>query len=175
MNRPIILIGMAGSGKTAVGKALARLLRRPLIETDAQVEQTAAMDIAEIFAGSGEKRFRALEGKALADALSDGGPVISTGGGAILSADNRRRIRAGGWAVYLQATAELLQKRLANEAGKRPLLKGDDWAQKIVTLLQQREPLYQQTAHLVVVQNSRDKPAEVAQKVRAGLRHIIRS
>lgn len=171
MSGNIILIGMPGSGKSAAGRALAKLLRRPLAETDAAAEKAAGMTIAEIFAKLGEKHFRALESAALETALGGGGKIISTGGGAVLAAKNRRRIRAAGTAVYLSAPPPLLEKRIAADAAPRPLLAKKDLGETLAALLEKREVLYRQTAHLEIVQDAEDAPADVAEKIRAGLRH----
>ncbi|MGU9951896.1 MAG: shikimate kinase [Gammaproteobacteria bacterium WSBS_2016_MAG_OTU1] len=167
----IILIGMAGGGKSSAGKVLAQRLQCAHIETDERIAQMAQKTIAEIFTEDGEEKFRTLESKVLNAALSEENSVISTGGGVILSEVNCHQIRKLGWAVYLAAPLWLLQKRLtAAESAKRPLLKN---ASALSKLLQQRETLYQKTAHLAIAQTDEESPLDIAKKIQAGLKHII--
>ena len=167
----IVLLGMPGGGKSATGRALARLLRRELVETDAAAAEAAGMPVADIFAARGEAHFRRLESAALQSALQKSGRVISAGGGIVLDKKNRALIRRSARAVYLRAPLELLARRLEKEAASRPLLDGD-LAASLAGLLAARENLYQRTAHLTVMQHGDDTPADAAAKVRAGLRHF---
>ena len=169
--RPVILTGMPGGGKSAAGFALSRLLRCDFIETDAAAEAAAGMPVADIFAKHGEAHFRDLESAALQSAMQKNA-VISTGGGVVLQDKNRKMIRGGGRAVYLQASLQLLTRRLQKDATTRPLLAGKDIADSLAELLAHRESLYRQTAHLTVMQHEDDTPADVAAKVCAGLRHL---
>ncbi|MGI9296885.1 MAG: shikimate kinase [Gammaproteobacteria bacterium] len=168
----IVLTGMPGGGKSAAGRALARLLRRELVETDEMAAQSAGMSVADIFAARGEAHFRKLESAALRAALQKSGRVISTGGGVVLDRKNRALIRGAARAVYLQAPPELLARRLKTETAARPLLRGGDLAAVLAAMLSRRETWYRQTAHLTVAQHGDDTPADVAAKIRAGLRHI---
>lgn len=168
----IILTGMPGSGKSAAGRELAKLLRRPHADIDAQIEQTAGATIPALFAEYGEAHFRKLETAALKKILAQNGQIISTGGGAVLSAKNRALIQTCGCAVYLSAPLPLLCKRLQKDAAARPLLASGNLEEKLAALLQKREKFYQQIARLAVVQHREDTPAAVAKKIAAGLRHL---
>ncbi len=163
---------MPGGGKSAAGRALAKLLRLPLLETDGEIEKTAGKKIAAIFAEDGETHFRKLESAALEKILAADGQIISTGGGAILSEKNRKLMRKCGRVVYLSAAPPVLQKRLQKDAATRPLLAGENLAETISELLEAREKLYQKTAHLAVVQHREDTPADVANKTAAGLKFL---
>lgn len=168
----IVIIGMPGAGKSAAGRALARLSRRPFVETDEMTAAAAGMPVSAIFAEYGEARFRALESAALKSALQKKRQVISTGGGIIMQKENRELIRGAARALYLCAPPFLLARRLKADPESRPLLAGKNLADSLAELLAQREPLYQQTAQLTVMQHEHDTPADVARKARAGLRHL---
>jgi shikimate kinase len=123
----LMLVGLMGAGKTTVGERCAKRLGRPFVDTDDLVQTAAGMTVSELFALSGEGRFRALEREAVADACASPVPaVIACGGGAVLHADNRRVLRAAGFVVWLQAPPTVLHERLDGEAARtpRPLLAG---------------------------------------------------
>ena len=170
--RNIALVGMPASGKSAVAKALAGLMHRDWLETDAKVEETNNMSVIDIFQNRGEAYFRIQEAQALADVLSGTERIISTGGGAVLLPENRRLLRLFAWVVYLAAPVSLLRGRIAADTQPRPLLDGQPDKQLAETHIK-RTPLYQQIAHLVVVQRDGDTPARVARKVEAGLKHLL--
>lgn len=170
----IVLTGMPGGGKSAAGRALARLLRRDFVETDDTAAKDAGMSVPDIFAEKGEAHFRKLESAALRTALQENGRVISTGGGIVLDKKNRTLIRDTAQTVYLQASTELLARRLKTESAARPLLQGGDLISVLEALLARRESLYRRCAHLTVAQHADDTPADVAAKIRAGLRHIAK-
>ena len=169
MKPNIVLVGMPGSGKSVVGKALSRLLRRTAVDTDAEVERLATMSIAEIFAAKGESHFRMLESAALATVLKTGGQIIAGGGGIVEDVQNRMLMRKMAHVIYLSAPMSLLRQRLFADKTVRPLLTS---AATLENLFYRREKLYQQIAHLAVVQNTADLPADIAQKACVGLRHI---
>lgn len=140
-DRNLILIGMMGSGKSAVGSELSRLLGRPLTDTDVEVEKTAGLKIPEIFRTMGETAFRRLESLAVRKAASGARQIISTGGGAILDPDNRRALAERGILVWLKASPGEICRRLAVDEG-RPLLLGEDRLTRVERLLSERHGLY---------------------------------
>jgi shikimate kinase len=145
----ILLVGMMGSGKTTVGRALAERLGCPHLDSDEQVERRTGRTVAELFAERGEASFRAEEKQALLDALSHDGPVVvSVAGGAVLDPDSRRRLRRAGFVVWLRAEVGSLARRVKGGA-HRPLL-GDDARAALSRLYEARRPLYEEVAHLVV-------------------------
>ena len=143
----ISLIGGRGSGKTTVGGTLADRLGWEFIDADAEVVRRDGRDIPQIFAEDGEPAFRKAEEAAIAALLDrTDDAVLATGGGAVLSADTRRRLRAAGPVVWLTADAETLAARVAADATERPSLTGRPAAEEMAEVLAARTPLYQQTA-----------------------------
>ena len=150
--RPIILIGLMGCGKTTVGKALSKRTGLPLLDMDAVIEEQIGKSISEIFQEKGEGHFRKLETALLrylekgADSPS-GAAIISTGGGVVLSPENRRIIRRLGFCVWLNVELSALLIR-TSRGNNRPLLKTQDRRATMEKLLSERTPLYEETAHL---------------------------
>lgn len=141
LTRPVVLIGMMGAGKTAVGTHLARALGVPFRDSDEAIESAAKMSVTEIFARDGEAFFRAREAEVLARLLAEGPAVISTGGGAFLAPGNRAAIAAAGVSVWLKADLELLWQRVRHRS-TRPLLRTADPRGTLAALLATREPIY---------------------------------
>ncbi|MDN5569344.1 MAG: shikimate kinase [Paracoccus sp. (in: a-proteobacteria)] len=139
--RHIVLIGMMGAGKTAVGTELARRLRVPFTDSDAEIESAAAMSISEIFARDGEEFFRDRESQVLTRLMAGRPGIISTGGGAWLRAQNRRVIAAHGLSVWLNCSPEVLWSRV-RQRSTRPLLKTADPKGTLLRLLAERSPVY---------------------------------
>ena len=147
----LILTGFMGTGKTEVGRRLARAMRRAFVDTDKLVEVAAGRSIADIFASEGEAQFRALEREAVRQAVAVPDAVVATGGGALLDADSRRMLLSAGPVVCLTATPEEILRRLG-DADDRPLLRGGTRAErlaKIREILTAREPSYRLATHHV--------------------------
>src|SRR5262245_60858933 len=133
-DRSIALVGLSGSGKSSLGRALAARLGRPLLDTDVLVTQAAGCDVAQIFAEYGEACFRELEAAVLRAALQSAPAVIATGGGVVLRAENRALLRERAFVAWLDApTAALVARLRAHDEG-RPLLQGDDPAARLEAL-----------------------------------------
>ena len=150
----IILIGLPGSGKSTVGRQLARRLSANFIDSDHVIEQRLGCSIREYFEREGEVAFRDVEEQVLADltaapALAAPEQVLATGGGAVLRENNRERLRAAGRVVYLRSSPEDLYKRLRHDRN-RPLLQVGDPMQRLRDLYAMRDPLYRETAHYQV-------------------------
>ena len=159
----ILLVGMMGSGKSTVGRALARRLGWRHLDSDEQVELRTGRTVPEIFASEGEAAFRAEESAALAQGLASGpGVVISVAGGAVLDPENRRRLADGGTVVWLRAGVDTLAARVGKGAG-RPLL-GEDPAGSLARLYEQRRPLYEELAD-VAVDVDASSPDEVVDEI----------
>ena len=165
---PVVLVGMMGSGKTAVGTALAAMLGVPFVDTDDAIVAASRMSIAEIFARDGEAFFRARESEVLARLLAQGPGVVSTGGGVFLDAANRAAIDAAGLSVWLRAAPDLLWSRVKGRT-TRPLLMTDDPRATLGRLAEARQPSYAQ-AQLVVDAAPGVSIAQMAARVAERLR-----
>ena len=149
MSGNIFLVGLMGSGKTTVGRALARKLNKRFIDSDHEIEARTGVSIPVIFEIEGEVSFRQREADVIRDltALSD--IVLATGGGAILNPDSLRYLHERGTVIYLRAGINSILQRTRNDKN-RPLLRTADPRKKLEELEAQRHPLYQQAAHLVI-------------------------
>lgn len=147
MSRPnnIILVGFMATGKSHVGRILARRAGRPFADADAAIVQRAGQSIEQIFAEQGETAFRALEKTVIADLCAGSGKVIAGGGGAFLDPDNRQTMLAAGAVFCLTAQPETIYRRLTGGAAgqvARPLLPGGASLERIRDLLAQRAAAY---------------------------------
>lgn len=141
VNRTIVLVGMMGSGKTAIGRELALRLGVPYVDSDAEIEAAANATIAEIFAKSGEAFFRDREAEVIARLLKSDPCILSTGGGAYLADRNRAAISKHGVAVWLDAELELLWERVRHK-DTRPLLRTADPRKTLGEIFEARQPVY---------------------------------
>lgn len=141
LNRTIVMVGMMGSGKTAIGKGLASNLDVPFLDSDAEIEAAAAMSISEIFERDGEAFFRDRETQVISRLLDGPNAVLSTGGGAFLSERNRMIISDKGVSVWLKANLSLLWSRVKHK-DTRPLLRTPDPYGTLKSLHEERCPVY---------------------------------
>ena len=141
LKQTVVLIGMMGAGKTAVGRALAELIGVGFVDSDHEIELASHRTIAEIFERDGEAFFRARESEIITRLLSCSPSIVSTGGGAFLQARNRDAIFSGGVSVWLQADLELLWERVRHK-NTRPLLQTDDPKETLAVLYDERVPIY---------------------------------
>jgi shikimate kinase len=163
----IFLVGPMGAGKSAVGRQLARMLKRDFFDSDAEIEARTGVDIPFIFEKEGEAGFRRREREVI-DALTRlDGIVLATGGGAVTEAANRESLATRGVVVYLGASVEQQLER-TRSSGNRPMLDTPDPAQRLAGLMLEREPLYEGLARLKVATDGR-QVREVAQEIRRGL------
>jgi shikimate kinase len=145
----LVLVGLPGSGKTTVGRQLARRLRLPFIDSDHVVEQRLGCSIRAYFEREGEDAFRDIESQVLDELSAHFQGVLSTGGGAVLRPVNREHLHARGLVFYLRAAPEEVFRRLRHDRN-RPLLQVDDPMKKLRDLYEVRDPLYRETAHYVI-------------------------
>ena len=150
MKTNIALIGFMGTGKTAVGKALAEKLGRSFVELDSLIEQKAGMSIPEIFQQDGEIAFRELEIEVTKEVSKDKNLVIACGGGIVLNKINIDCLRENARMVYLAASPRVMLRRVANEEGQRPLLEVDNPTLTIRELLGFRKPFYERAADIII-------------------------
>ncbi|MDD5029819.1 MAG: shikimate kinase [Rhodoferax sp.] len=145
----ISLIGLPGSGKSTVGRQLARKLQQPFFDSDHVIEQRLGCSIRAYFERAGEDRFRDLEATVIDELTQQPAGVLSTGGGVVLRSENRQHLRQRTRVVYLNALPDELFGRLRHDKN-RPLLQVADPLQRLRELHTQRHPLYRQTAHICV-------------------------
>ncbi|MBR9766349.1 MAG: shikimate kinase [Rhodobacteraceae bacterium] len=141
LKKSVVMVGMMGAGKSAVGRATAQLLGVPFRDSDTEIESAANMSIAEIFARDGEDFFRLKERQVLARLLEETPSILSTGGGAYMSEENRRLISARGTALWLDADLDLLWSRVRHR-DTRPLLRTPDPKGTLRDLYERRVPVY---------------------------------
>lgn len=146
-DKPIFLVGMMGAGKTTIGRHLARSLGRKFVDLDLALQDRCGVRVATIFEIEGEEGFRRRETALLDEYSSTPGIVLATGGGAVLAAENRGYLKDRGVVVYLRASGDELYKRVARDR-HRPLLQTDNPRERLLDLLRQREPLYDEVAAL---------------------------
>ena len=156
--RSIVLIGMPGCGKSALGRRLAPRLDLPFVDVDEEIERAAGKSIKEIFAEHGEAYFREGERKVIARLLASGPQVMATGGGALLNEETRANIRRSGVSIWVKADMAILVRRVAKRSN-RPLFEGRDPEEVVRDLMEARYPIYQAVADLTV--QSRDVPHEM--------------
>lgn len=159
----IYLIGPMGAGKSTIGRLLAAELNYAFCDSDRVIEERTGADIPWIFDMEGEAGFREREAQALADLALLSDHIIATGGGIILREQNREVMKSSGYVCYLTASIEQLVERTARDK-KRPLLQVDNPRQKIIELLEFRDPLYRETADFIV-NTDRRSPKAVAQEI----------
>ncbi len=145
----IIFVGLPGSGKTTIGRQLARRLALPFVDSDHVIEQRLGCSIREFFAREGEDSFRDVEQQVLDDLTQTQAGVIATGGGAVLREANRRHLHERGQVIYLRSSPEDVFRRVRHDTA-RPLLQVDDPLSRLRALFETRDPLYRETAHFVI-------------------------
>ncbi|MFZ6688596.1 bifunctional shikimate kinase/3-dehydroquinate synthase AroKB [Undibacterium sp. SXout11W] len=149
MSGNIFLVGLMGSGKTTVGRALARKLNKRFIDSDHEIEARTGVSIPVIFEIEGEVSFRQREADVIRDLTALDGIVLATGGGAVLNPESLRYLHERGTVIYLRAGINSILQRTRNDKN-RPLLRTADPRKKLEELEAQRHPLYQQAAHLII-------------------------
>jgi shikimate kinase len=150
----VFLIGPMGSGKTAVGKHLARLMRAPFRDSDAEIEHRTGVDISYIFSREGEAGFRQREREVIEDLTRETPIVLATGGGAILLPENRAALHERGFVVYLETSIEQQVERV-RQGRNRPLLHDVDPLTKLTELMAVRAPLYQGLSDFTIATDGR--------------------
>lgn len=158
-----VLVGLPGSGKSTIGRRLAKALGVDFLDTDVAIEQQTGRSITDIFAADGEQEFRRIEEEAVKAALADHDGVVSLGGGAVTTAGVRAAL-VGHTVIYLEISASEGVRRTSGTA-VRPLLAGPDRAERFRTLMAERIPLYRKVATMRVDTNRRNPGAVV--------RHIV--
>ncbi len=152
-----------GAGKTSVGKLLAKRLKKQFYDSDLEIERRTGVDISMIFEFEGEQGFRRRETAVIRELSALRNIVLATGGGAVLSAENRELLAKNGAVVYLRAAIKELIRRIQHDK-KRPLLETEDRNAKLTELLALRDPLYKEIAD-IIVDTGRQNPASLTLKL----------
>jgi len=148
-NKNIIFVGLMGSGKTTVGKQISKSLERDFLDTDQVIEIKTGVNISTIFELEGEEGFRLREYHLLRDLINSKKKVIATGGGIVLSEENRKLLKQLGTVVYLRSNIQDLVSRL-NDDKTRPLIQNVNLAEKFNELFRDRDPLYMSVANYII-------------------------
>lgn len=145
----LILVGMMGSGKTTMGKALAKHLGKSFVDSDEEITRRTGVTVPHIFDIEGESGFRQRETAVIRDLAGRDNMVLATGGGAVLAVENRTLLAGSGIVIYLKAGVHDLWQRTRHDRN-RPLLQTRDPYARLTELFQQRDPLYQEVADIVI-------------------------
>jgi shikimate kinase len=160
----LILVGMMGSGKTTMGRALARQLGKTFVDSDEEIIKRTGVTVPHIFDVEGESGFRLRETAAIKDLAARDNLVLATGGGAVLAEENRAALQHNGIVIYLKASVHDLWQRTRHDRN-RPLLQTKDPHGRLTELFQQRDPLYQQVSDIVILSGK--------QSVHVLMQHLI--
>lgn len=159
----IFLVGLMGSGKTTIGRALAKRLNKRFVDADHEIEARTGASIPWIFEIEGEASFRQREADVIRDLTAQDGIVLATGGGAVLNEQSRQLLKERGTVIYLRASVNSILQRTSHDRN-RPLLQTDDPKARIEELLLQRAPLYQEVAH-IIIETGRPNVQSVVQSI----------
>lgn len=157
MNRKqnLFLIGPMGAGKTTVGRQLAHSMALDFFDSDTEIQKRTGVDITTIFEFEGEEGFRKREKNIIDELTKKESVVLATGGGAILDPDNRRVLSSRGFVIYLHCTPEQQYERIYRDRN-RPLIQTEAPLERLRELMEVREPLYRETADLIIVSDRRN-------------------
>ncbi len=142
LDKPVVLIGLMGAGKTKIGQALAERLGLPFVDSDAVIVERAGMSVADIFSTQGEAAFRAMEREVIAELLAGAPCIIATGGGAVMTPGTDALIFGKSLSLWLKAELPVLLERVSPNLAKRPLLTTGDPADILQGLMDKRYPVY---------------------------------
>ncbi|ABB73959.1 shikimate kinase [Nitrosospira multiformis] len=159
----IFLVGMMGAGKTTVGRLLSHFLEKTFYDSDREIQKRTGVSIPTIFEIEGEEGFRRRETEILSELMNARNIILATGGGAVLSGVNRAMLKHGGTVIYLRASIDDLWRRTRHDKN-RPLLQTSDPRARLAELFVQRDPLYRETAH-IVVESGKRSPRHLAQSL----------
>ncbi len=156
LSKSIVLIGLMGSGKSAIGKMLSERMGVSLSDTDKIIEKEVGKTIYEIFNDQGEKYFRQLEEKVVGRVLDETAHIISTGGGSILSSKTRHAIKSKSFSIWVQCNVDIISKRILHQE-KRPLLKSKSIVDTLIKKNNERIKFYRQADSHIVNESSNIK------------------
>jgi shikimate kinase len=168
LRRTLVLVGLMGAGKSAVGRRLAKALGAPFADADDEIVTAAGMSIPDIFAAYGEGEFRELERRVVARLLAGPPVVLALGGGAFIDPRTRARVKARARSVWLRADLDTLVGRTARKKGTRPLLMQGDPRQILAGLMERRYPVYAEADH--ILDTAEQPPERIVEAIIAILR-----
>lgn len=171
MPHNVILVGPMGAGKSTIGRFLAETLKWPFYDTDREVESRSGANIPWIFDVEGEEGFRRRESEVLQELCALQNCVIATGGGTVLDGENRKRLRQSGWVLFLKVTLEQQVQRTLKDKNRPLLHLGEDPKDVLQRLSQQRCPLYEEVADLII-ESQTQHPKEMVKRVLKGLSEL---
>lgn len=171
LDKPIVLVGLMGAGKTYVGKRLADRLGLPFTDADSEIEAAAGCSIEQIFARYGEPEFRAGERRVMRRLLAGPAGVLATGGGAFIDPETRALVKAQAISIWLRADLDVLAARVGRRGG-RPLLKTGDTRTVLARLMAERYPIYAEAD--IIVDSVREPPEQTVERVIAQLAAFAR-
>ena len=167
LDRPIVLVGLMGAGKSCIGRRLARQLGVAFVDADSEIEDAAGCTIAEIFEKYGEAYFRDGERRVMARLLREKPGILAAGGGAFIDSDTREMIRSQALSVWLRADLETLCSRTKGRT-HRPLLNSDSAEATLKNLIDERYPVYAEAD--ITVDTGHDTPNETCERVLESLK-----
>lgn len=167
----LFLVGLPGSGKTTLGRQLARRFGKPFVDADIELETRLGVSIPTIFEIEGEAAFRDREAAMIEELTQRTAIVLATGGGAVLRESNREKLAANGSVLYLHATPQMLWQRVRHNR-HRPLLNTRDPLARLAELYDQRDPLYRSIADWVI-ESEREHVARFAASMEQDLRNVL--
>ena len=153
LSKSIVLVGLMGSGKSAIGKILSERIGVPLSDTDKIIEEEVGKTVYEIFNDSGEKYFRQVEEEVVGRVLDKAAHIISTGGGSILSSKTRKAIKSKSFSIWVQCNVNIISNRIHDQE-KRPLLKNKNIVDTLIKKNKERIKFYRQADSHIVNENS---------------------
>lgn len=168
----IVLVGLMGSGKSRIGRELAKLLKLPFVDADLEIEKAATYTVSEIFERFGEKEFRRGEREVMSRLLSGDAKVVASGGGAFIQPEIRSLVKEKAISVWLKASLDTLVKRTSRN-NRRPLLQVSDPAGRLRQLMEDRYPIYAEADITVVTDHQ--TPQDMAQTIKNELDRLPRN
>ena len=169
LDRSIVLVGLMGSGKSAIGRRLAARIGMKFVDADAEIEAAAGLPINDIFEVHGEEAFRDGERRVIARLLSEPPHVLATGGGAFMDGETRKSIQARAFSVWLRADFDVLLRRVSRR-DNRPLLKVENKEEVLRQLIDERYPFYEEAD--IIVQSEDGPHEETVNEVIAALKRL---
>lgn len=168
LDRPVVLIGLMGAGKSTIGRKLARTLELPFVDSDEAIEEAAGCSISDIFALHGEPAFRDLERKVITRLLTGEMLVLATGGGAWMQPAVREVIRQHAVAVWLKADIDVLLERVSKRS-HRPILEKGDKRAILTALMDERYPVYAEAE--ITIDSNRGSQETIVKRIASALKH----